>query len=364
MRNWDREKVLDLLFKALLLLTLTVGFVVLVRFGLPTAGAVLKFAAFALLPFILAWLCAIISEGATDLLNKKLHMPRGLAVVVLMLLAFGIVGMLLALIIARLWVEIAAIAGNMSGYYRSVLGLIDKADEWLAGINLSTDELVKIREWVQEFFSDLGSWASAIAGGTVDLISATPVAFVFIIVFFVALFFFCRDNDKLVNKAFGLLPAAKLEKGKAIYLRFAEVIRGFCVAQLTLIGVSMLICIVFFFILDVDGALTLGLICGLLDILPVVGPTTLILPWAIISLIQGRLFIGIGLFLLLATLVIVKNVLQPKVVGDRIGLHPLLTLAGIFIGMRVFGLWGLALGPIILAMIVCIYRSVKEINGK
>jgi len=364
MKNWDKEKSLNLLFKALFCFTVLASFVVLFYWGLPAAGEVLHFVIIAALPFILAWLCAVISEGATDFLNTRLHMPRSLAVIIIILLAFGFIGMVLALVGARLWVELTDIAANISQFYHIIPDTFNWIQEKLIIFNIAEDALTQLEQWLSSSVSNLGKLLSSAASGTVNIISATPAAFVFVIVFFVALFFFCRDHKGLTGNLVKVLPERNRDKVLRVYNRFAEVIRGFCVAQLIMILIAMLTCIIFFFILGIDGALSLGLLCGVLDILPIVGPALIITPWCIISFIQGNFFLGIGLLILQAALVIIKNGLQPKIVGDHIGLHPLLTLVGIFVGMRIFGLWGLALGPILLAMGVCIWQAVKEVNNK
>lgn len=364
MKNWDNEKSLNLLYKALLCFTVLAAFVVLFYWGLPAAGEVLHFVIIAALPFVLAWLCAIISEGATDFFNTKLHMPRSLAVIILVLLAFGFIGTVLALVGARLWVELTDIAANISQYYYVIPDTLNWIQDKLVFFNIADEEIAQLQQWLSSLFSDFGKLLSSAASGTVNIISATPAAFVFVIVFFVALFFFCRDHKGLTESFVKILPEKNRDKVFRIYNRFAEVVRGFCVAQLIMIFISMLTCIIFFFILGIEGALSLGLLCGVLDILPIVGPALIITPWCIISFIQGNFFLGFGLLILQAALVIIKNGLQPKIVGDHIGLHPLLTLVGIFVGMRIFGLWGLALGPILLAMCVCVYQAIKEVNGK
>ena len=364
MKNWDRQKTEDYLYKALFLLIVIFGFIALYYYALPAVGTVLKFIVIASLPFILAWVCAIISEGATNFMNRKLHMPRGLAVIILILLFFGFAGIMVAVLVSTAGVLVSKIAGNMSYYYSVIVEALNRLQEKLTAFDIGEEQFAQVQKWVSDFFADAGKWLTSLASGTVDIISSTSTGIVFVIVFFVSLFFFCRDHHSLVEKMARIVPEKQRSKVTAVYARFADVIRGFCVAQLALIGVSMLICILFFFILGVDNAFSIGVLCGILDILPIVGPTTIILPWAIFSLIEGNLFMGIGLIALLAVLTVVKNVLQPKFVGDRIGLHPLVTLVGIFVGMKVFGLWGLALGPIILAMAVCVYNSIREVNRK
>jgi len=97
-----------------------------------------------------------------------------------------------------------------------------------------------------------------------------------------------------------------------------------------------------------------------MDIIPVLGPGTLIIPWAVWSFVVGDIGFGIGLLVIYIIVSVTRYILEPKIVGDRVGLHPLAALAAIFIGMKLFGLVGLILGPITLAVVLAMLKARRQ----
>ena len=359
MKKLTREKTIDYLLQVALVLGLLAAVGIFLYFILPPAKGFLVFVMVVIIPFVIAWLVSVLTKPITEFLHRKLKMPRSLAVVSTLLAIIAVVSLLFTLIGARLWVEITRLVSRIPEFYAGAMDIFNWAKEIFESISMSAEEMARIQTWFVDVVNSIGQWLTSILGGTVGLVQSTPAFFVFIMVTCVAIFFFCRDNDKLLAGAVRLVPEGKRERMIKIYERFVGIVRGYCGAQLCLVSISTAICILAFFILGVEGAVTIGLLAGVLDILPVVGPTILILPWGIYSLISGHYFLGIGLLVLLVVLTIVRNILEPKLVGTKIGLHPLATLASIYVGLRLMGLWGLALGPILLALGVCLYRSAK-----
>lgn len=157
-----------------------------------------------------------------------------------------------------------------------------------------------------------------------------------------------------------LSRSKRREKIRGTYDNISEVIGGYVRAQALLVLISITICVIGFTVIGAKSPLAMGLFAGVMDIIPVLGPGTLIVPWAIWSLAIGRFGFGVGLLIIYAAVSIIRYILEPKVVGDRVGLHPLAALAAIFIGMRMFGLMGLILGPIVLAVIMTILRNRRQ----
>jgi sporulation integral membrane protein YtvI len=112
-----------------------------------------------------------------------------------------------------------------------------------------------------------------------------------------------------------------------------------------------------FAILGVKNVFLLALLISLFDILPVVGLGAVLLPWAAISLVTGNTALGIGLVVMYVVILVVRNIIEPKIVGDRVGLHPLLTLVCMFVGAKLFGVIGLFGLPVAVAIL-------KALNDK
>ena len=131
---------------------------------------------------------------------------------------------------------------------------------------------------------------------------------------------------------------------------------GFVWAQLILVTITTLITIVGLLLLKIRYAFFLGLISGLLDIIPVLGPTLLFLPWIIIAVMTGDVALAIGLAIVYAAMNVVRHVLQARVIGSRTGLHPLAVLLSLYLGMRFLGPSGVIAGPLTLILLSAILR--------
>jgi predicted PurR-regulated permease PerM len=94
-----------------------------------------------------------------------------------------------------------------------------------------------------------------------------------------------------------------------------------------------------------------------LDALPVIGSGTALVPWAIVELLRGTIFFGVGLVLLWGVILFVKSTIEPKLVGDRLGLNPIVSLTAIFMGYRLFGFAGMILMPITAHILITLYKN-------
>ena len=99
-------------------------------------------------------------------------------------------------------------------------------------------------------------------------------------------------------------------------------------------------------ILRVDYALPIAAIVAVLDILPVLGSGGILIPWAVVELILKNYSLCVGLFALYLVITIVRNIIEPRIVGSQIGLHPIITISSMYAGLKLFGFAGFILGPV------------------
>ncbi|GAA0680840.1 hypothetical protein GCM10008903_11340 [Clostridium cadaveris] len=106
-----------------------------------------------------------------------------------------------------------------------------------------------------------------------------------------------------------------------------------------------------FFILRIENGVTIAAIIALLDILPILGTGGILIPWVIIELIRGNVYLALGLATLYMLITVVRNILEPKIVGAQVGMHPIVMLICMFVGVKVFGFIGLFILPAIAIII-------------
>ena len=107
-----------------------------------------------------------------------------------------------------------------------------------------------------------------------------------------------------------------------------------------------------FIILKISNPLQLAFLIAIVDILPILGTGGILIPWSIVSLIRGDLYLGIGIAILYVVVLIVRNIVEPKLVGKQIGLHPLIMLMCMYIGIKLFGFLGIFILPLILIILI------------
>ncbi len=359
MKKYDRETLINYLLKAGIILGGSISILLISAYLLPLAGRFLTGLFFMTSPFILAWLVAILTQPIVDFLNHKLRIPRGLSVIIMLLFFLGIVSGVMTLIIGRVIIELSVLSAKFPSFKLFIEKSFVSLQEFLSRLNLEADDLAIIKEWLVSRSEQIMPFISSAAGGAINILQATPTVLVFLVVTVVATFFWCRDMQMVENTLVSFTPQKYKIKVVDTYRSLSHIIYGFCRAQILLIAASTIVCIIAYMILRVDGPVTIGLITGFFDILPIFGPGTIIIPWCLYSLIVGNYYLGFGLLILYIFLIVFRNILQPKLVGDRIGLHPLATLASIFIGLGLFGIWGLFIGPVLLALIFAIWKSFK-----
>ena len=117
-------------------------------------------------------------------------------------------------------------------------------------------------------------------------------------------------------------------------------------AQLLMVFTTFLLLLIGFFILNVEYALLLAFLISLVDAIPILGTGTILIPWAVISLISKKSALGWGLLSLYGVCALTRQIAEPKIIGNKLGIHPLISIISIYVGVQLFGLWGLIIGPI------------------
>jgi len=178
-------------------------------------------------------------------------------------------------------------------------------------------------------------------------VSGAPSALLFIIVTVIASFYFACGYSEISGYITSRLPAGFVRWKKTVrrtvwaYLRCALICAA---AAFAITGAGLLI------LRARDPWLT-ALICAAVDLLPVFGAGTVLVPWAVIKLIGGETSFGIGLAAIYGVCVIVREVLEPRLMAGSFGLHPAVSLASMYLGFRFFGFAGMIFLPVAVSAI-------------
>ncbi len=296
------------------------------------------------LPFLVAAIIAELTKKPIDRLSESTRLPRKVAsliTVTLALLAF------LGLLWCAVYGLYSAVQAGLE-HLPKLLPLLQQLAERLRDVagalnaNLPESLTAQIADApaaiIQAALEGLTSFLTSIAG-------RIPSGLLSVAVSIIASYILSADYHKLtcfIRQIFKPQTVEKFITIRTVVLgKLRQLARGYGILLLITFGELL----VGFLLLGVKKAVMLALIIAVADILPILGTGTFLIPWAVVALIQGNVPLGVGLFVLYAAVTIIRNVIEPHIIGAQIKLSPLIVLICIFVGYRVFGIWGLLLSP-------------------
>lgn len=322
-------------------------------------------------PFIIALIVAFLMNPLVKLLNQKARIPRGLSVLIALILIVGVIAGLIALLIIEIISGVKYLTevvpdkvDDLIDYFErifasTIMPLYDKVLDMFN--NLDTDQrhtvLTNIQEIGKTLTGALGDLGQSIVTGLTAFMGALPNFAVILVFAILGTFFISKDWDKLASKMTQAIPDPVTSNVGRIYRDLKRAMLGFVRAQLTLVSITGVIVLIGLFILRVDYAFTIAIITGIVDLLPYLGTGLVFVPWIIYMFFSGNYFLSIGLSVLYAIVVIQRQMMEPKIVSSSIGLNPLATLVAIFVALQLFGFIGFIIGPIALVILKTLYQA-------
>jgi sporulation integral membrane protein YtvI len=311
------------------------------------------------LPFMLALIITIVMRPLADLLMKvfsRLHMGRKAAALAAMVLVYGLLALLLFLLARQLARELKNLATSLPGvlaWASNVLeGWMDRfssaaaADPALS--NMFSTALENVGQSIITLTKGLAENVTGIvASGAWGTATSVPRTLLFIVMTIMASFYFTSDMPRIQAFLKKSLPGKLMEQGASIKHTVAGALAGQIRSQLFISFLVTLVMILGMLILRLPYALLLGLLIGIADALPILGAGLFLLPWSLFNFFAGNTPLGIGLLLLYVAVVITRQVVEPRIVGKRLGLYPLVSMFSMYMGFVSIGYLGLLAGPII-----------------
>ncbi|MBP3414059.1 MAG: AI-2E family transporter [Clostridia bacterium] len=340
---------------------------------------ILKYAIGLVLPFIISFaIAAFVYRIATPLSQriKRLSYPAAAAIATTVLFAtFGVTLFLIGTALIRQFVEFAiwlpSIATSMTQ------SVIDTVDGWIKAIPGRIGD--SIYDYFQKTISDMPGTLKTIAelfsgplmnsvGAVGELALKLPSLIIAIAITIISTYFISMDFKGIKSMLLSILPSGLQPLALKTKHLFCNVLLKMLKTYSFLMLLTFTELAVGFSLIslageDISYPIPLSLIIALIDILPVLGVGTVLIPWAVIELISGNSHLAIMLIALYAFVAIIRNYLEPKLIGQRFGLHPALTLVAIYVGGKLFGFIGIFALPITLIIISQLRNDEKFRKG-
>ncbi len=307
-------------------------------------------------PFVVALFIAILIDPIVSFLERRLRMPRAIAVLMVLVALGMVIGLLVAVGVSEISHEIDQLSQNIGGlsktFARMVDSLTDSAARFVEELPQPVLDIIRANEGrVVEFIE-------SVVAGIAGLLRRLPQFTLTFVISVVATFFVSRDFYSTSVRVAGALPKSWHKHFGKIRGEMLAAFIGFLRARFVLLSITATMTILGLSVMRVNYAWLLGLACGALDILPLVGPSALFLPWALYHVLAGNIGFAIGLIAVLAISSTVRQVAEAKVMGKNLDLHPLVALISVYVGVQLFGVNGFIFGPLAVIFMKAMLHSV------
>lgn len=318
------------------------------------------------MPFIVAYVISRLIIPVTGYLEGKLRFPRRLAIILVMLIAVGILGLLVFTLFYQAVYELQHFAYIIPAILEGNFTL----PKWMSDLaNNLKNFYIALPESMQEFvvmvtnnlreniYSIIEPATGAVINAATRVAKALPNIFIFAIIMIMSAYFMCNDRENI--RAFWKKVIPKPVLRRAVYIKndLLRACGGYMKAQGILMCLTFVVMLIGLTILGVESSALIAFIIALIDVIPVLGTGTVLIPWAVVSLLSGEYFFAIGLVVIYAISFLIRRFSEPKIISQQIGLHPLLTLVSIYVGLKAIGVFGMILGPIVAIIIINFFKS-------
>lgn len=310
-------------------------------------------------PFITAAVISAINEPIIGFFEKRMKLSRKSSTVLSLTLSICVIAVLTISILFKIYSELIKLQNNLPNYITSfsylISGYYTKISMLFDSLPLSIRESLKNNMLV--FLPKLEAVITYIAGSIITSISSLPKLGIFVTVTFLSSYFISSDRKKIRNFIYRQIPQKSQKNFYNAKNGAISSIFGYFKAQLIIMAVTFVISTIGYIIIKTDYSVLMGLVTALADGIPLLGSGIVVVPWIILNLITGNIRMALGLSSVYLFAIIVRQLIEPKIVSNQTGLHPLVTLFSMYSGLMIFGVIGLFLGPVAVILLKSIHSS-------
>ena len=317
---------------------------------------VLRFMMAYLFPFLIGIILAYALQKPSRYLSKKLNIKNSICAPILVCVTY-------ITVIALIGIAVWLIVNNSDLIVNSISRLLKTVENFINDLKNKIDfgrgEIAQniITDTSHSFFTRLTESFSTYMANTIKRL---PGIMLSTVVTIVASCYIAKDFDVLNRFLKNLLKAKTYDNLLVIKSIVTNSVLKFAVGYMLILMITFVELLIGLVFLNVNHAVLLAAVISVVDLLPVLGTGTVMVPWAVFSIIYGRTYLGFGLIILYVLITVIRNFIEPKIIGKKIGVSPLFTLVAIFVGLRIAGIIGMFILPVVLIVVIDYYKLQME----
>lgn len=301
------------------------------------------------MPFVIGWFIAYIAQPLVNWLEKRLKIIKKFGSALIIILVLGLIVLGIYFGVSKLVSEIGALIRNFPQLYEELESGLTQVGKSLQGIFTILPRGIQnawntvIANLDQTMGDVIGRWSEPTMAVAGSIAKSIPSILIASIVTVISAYFFIDQRDAVIHRAKAVAPKPIQERMTMIIDNLKYAVGGYFKAQFKIMIVVCILLLIGFGLLRVNYAILLAILIAFLDFLPFFGTGTALIPWAVYKILVGNYKFAVGLLILYAITQLVRQLIQPKLVGDSMGLNPLVTLILLYIGYKVGSVIGMIL---------------------
>ncbi|RRD40873.1 sporulation integral membrane protein YtvI [Leptotrichia sp. OH3620_COT-345] len=322
-----------------------------------------------LFPFVIAVFFSIIIQPFGNFLRRKLKFSKKIATITSIVIFLIFFLSFISIVSLRLFGEIYKLSKNINTYTEDFKKL------WTAAIDqgyiylgyLPKGFTNQIKNSVTGVISLGSSKIGSFINGLIYFVTSIPTIIIYICITVLSTFFISLDKKEILKFLEQQLPELWLKKIYNIKKEMFTVLGSYIKAQIILMTIcffELLISfnLLFFLKFNIPYPLLISIVICLIDALPILGAGAILLPWAGISFLLGDIKLGLALILIYLLVLSVRQIMEPKLISQNIGVHPLVTLISMYSGFKFFGIMGFLIGPVVMIILKNVFSRELEVG--
>lgn len=318
-------------------------------------------------PFLIAYIISLIIDPLIKWIGKRTNFSRKTNSIIVLVFIFSIIIALAIFGGVKLISETTNLLSGLNTYLEKTINFINDKTSQINFDNLKiSGEVMNIFEnSTTDFLNTITNYLKNLLNKVLEYITSIPNIFINIIITILATYFITSDKFYILDRMEHHLSKKMVGKIITHTKEITTTLGGYIKAEITLSIITFLIVltglnIFYLFGMEVEYPILMAILIGFVDALPILGAGSVMVPWSVILFLNNRNSLGFAILGLYIFVVIAKQLIEPKLVSNNIGIHPIFTLLAMYTSFKIIGVIGLLIGPIILIILKNVFSNILD----
>lgn len=318
---------------------------------------------FFFMPFVIGWFISFIANPLVCWLEKRLKIVKKLGSAIIIVAVLGLIVLLIYIGGSKIISEVSSFVQNIPNLYHQLESGLERIGASMNGVFdlLPAGVQAGLSTIAANLDKTMGDVITRISEPTVaaagSLAMKLPSVFIAVIVTIISAYFFIAQREQVILWSKSITPKPIQVRMTMVIDNLKHAMGGYLRAQIKIMLIIGAVLLVGFWVMKVHYAVLLAILIACLDFLPLFGTGTAMLPWILYKVLSGHMEYALGLFVIYAATQLIRRVIEPKLIGDDVGMNPLLTLVFIYLGYKLGSIIGMIFAIPIGMIVINMYKA-------